>query len=71
MKEKDFHKDFRDYVPISLLFAAFEKSYPHFRKTEINRSVDDRGKPSGRKVFLTLKKFSTDFPHLDVKEKPQ
>lgn len=71
MKEKDFHKDFRDYASISLLFAAFEKSYSLFRSTENNTPVDNAGKPGGGKFFLTLKKFSTDFPHRDVDEKPQ
>ncbi|HBR57093.1 MAG TPA: hypothetical protein DEA22_06445 [Blastocatellia bacterium] len=71
MKDQDFHKDFRNYAPISLLFAAFEKSFSLFRSGYMNQVVDNGGKITTGKVFLTLKKFSTDFPHRDVDEKAQ
>lgn len=71
MKKQDFHKDFRDYASISLLFAAFEKSFPLFRQGDENQVVDMREKNGKEKVFLMLKKFSTDFPHSGVEVKSQ
>lgn len=62
MTQKDIHTSFRECVPLSLLFAAFEKSFPHFHRTADSDCVDSGGKDGREKVFLALKAFSTSFP---------
>lgn len=71
MPEKDFHKKFRDYASINLLLAALEKNFPLFRSVNASEDVDGGGKTTREKVFLTLKNFSTSFPHPPVDEKKQ
>jgi hypothetical protein len=66
MEDRVIHMRFRDVAPLSLLFAAVEKSYPHFLSTAANSLVDDGGKADDREVFRTLHAFSTAFPHEPV-----
>lgn len=68
MKKQDIHMRFRDVASVTLLFAALEKENPHFRRGGENLAVEAGGKEFRERVFLTLKKFSTNFPHLDVEE---
>ncbi len=62
MTQKDIHLSFRECVPLSLLFAAFEKSFPHFHSHSEAEHVDNGGKDIREKVFLAVKIFSTNFP---------
>jgi hypothetical protein len=64
--QNEIHMRFRDAASVSLLFAALEKSFPHFHGKEIHTAVDDGGKERREKVFLALKEFSTSFPHPPV-----
>ena len=64
----DFHMRFRDFASISLLFAALEKSFPHFHGKSFHTAVDDGGKAKREKVFHALKAFSTSFPQSPVDE---
>lgn len=68
MQENVIHMRFRDVASVNLLFAALENRFPLFRTEGCETSVDDSGKESGEKVFLTLKAFSTNFPHNTVDE---
>lgn len=69
MSQKDFHMSFKDCVSLSLLAAAFEKSFPHFRKGLETEPVDNGQTMESQKVFRTLKDFSTDFPQTVWKDK--
>lgn len=72
MTQKDIHTSFREYVPLSLLFAAFEKSFPHFHRAGGSEGVDAVENEGREKAFLTLKAFSTNFPQVSVDaERPQ
>ncbi len=62
MTQKEIHTSFREHVPLSLLFAALEKDFPHFHRPAGTEYVDDGGKDGREKVFLVLKAFSTSFP---------
>jgi hypothetical protein len=66
MQKKDFHMRFRDAAPLSLLFAAFEKSFPLFLRPGDQNHVDDGGKGRQKKVLQTIKAFSTGFPQQPV-----
>jgi len=54
---------FKDCVSLSLLSAAFEKSFPHFRRDPETGFMNNDEITETKKVFQTLKDFSTDFPH--------
>lgn len=71
MEQKVIHMNFRDVVSVSLLLAAFEKSFPHFLNSSDKEVVDVGGKGEGEKVFHALREFSTSFPHGFVDEKTQ
>ena len=66
MPERDIHMRFRDVVSVNLLFAALEKEFPHFRSVNSTGPVQDGGNQGREKLFLTLKSFSTNFPHTAV-----
>ncbi|MEO7674862.1 MAG: hypothetical protein ABIU09_12395 [Pyrinomonadaceae bacterium] len=55
--------DFKDCISLSLLSAAFNKSFPHFRKQAETGDVQDNSEIGRETVFRTLKDFSTAFPH--------
>jgi len=69
MSQKDFHMSFKDCVSLSLLTAAFEKSFPHFPRNPETEPVDSCPTLTSEKVFRTLKDFSTGFPHNVWKDK--
>lgn len=69
MAEKDIHIRFRDYVSVNLLFAALDKSFPHFRNVNDSETVNGSGNHGHEDIFLKLKAFSTNFPHIVVDEK--
>ena len=69
MQENVIHMRFRDVASVNLLFAALENSFPLFRTGGCEKPVDESGKEWSEKVFLTLKAFSTNFPHITVDEK--
>lgn len=71
MTQKDIHTNFREFVPLSLLFAAFEKSFPHFHLAGGSGRVDAVENKGREKVFLTLKAFSTSFPQTVVDTEKQ
>ncbi len=62
MAQKYFHMSFKDCVSLSLLTAAFEKTFPHFRINPETEPVDNGETNDPGKVFRTLKDFSTGFP---------
>lgn len=66
MDDQTFHMRFRDVVSVTLLFAALEKTFPLFLRTAPNESVESGGKNTREELFLTLKNFSTSFPHQPV-----
>ena len=68
MQENVIHMRFRDVASVNLLFAALENSFPLFRMAGCEKPVDASGKESMEKVFLTLRAFSTNFPHNTVDE---
>ena len=63
MQENVIHMRFRDVVSVNLLFAALENSFPLFLTVGCESPVEASGKEIREKVFLTLKAFSTNFPH--------
>mgnify|MGYP006174376471 CR=1 FL=1 len=65
-EDRVIHMRFRDVAPLSLLFAAVEKSYPHFLSLHSDEGVESAGKPERGEVFRTLQDFSTTFPHEPV-----
>lgn len=71
VKGKDIHTQFRDYASISLLIAAFEKSFPLFHSSIQETHVDEGGKLRDVEVFRKLQSFSTDFPQWPVDAKRQ
>lgn len=66
MEDRVIHMRFRDVAPLSLLFAAVEKSYPHFLSSANEEGVESSGKAETGEVFRTLQAFSTTFPHKPV-----
>ena len=66
MVERDIHMRFRDVASVTLLFAALEKGFPHFRTVNSSGAVQEGGKAGREKVFRTLKAFSTNFPQKGV-----
>ena len=66
MKEDDIHIRFRDFASVNLLFAALERSFPLFLAGSCEKVVDESGKHDRERIFLTLKSFSTNFPHAAV-----
>lgn len=68
MQENVIHMRFRDVASVNLLFAALENRFPLFRTVGCEKPVYDSGKESREKVFLTLRTFSTNFPHNAVDE---
>jgi len=66
MEDRVIHMRFRDVAPLSLLFAAVEKSYPHFLSLSADSPVEQSGKAEPPEVFRTLHAFSTAFPHEPV-----
>jgi hypothetical protein len=70
MRERDIHMRFRDVVSVSLLFAALEKEFPHFRSVNSAEPVHEGGKAGREKLFHTLKSFSTNFPQTVVDGEP-
>ena len=66
MVERDIHMTFRDVASVSLLFAALEKEFPHFRTVNSSDPVHEGGKAARGEVFRTLKAFSTNFPQKGV-----
>lgn len=69
MPLKDVHMQFKDCVSLSLLSAAFNKSFPHFRSQCETEPVEHDGKTDREIVFRTLKDFSTAFPQPMWKDK--
>jgi len=69
MSQKDINMSFKDCISLSLLAAAFEKSFPHFRRNTETGLVDNGETIASKKVFQTLKGFSTAFPHNVWKDK--
>jgi len=66
MRENDFHIRLGAMPWISLLVAAFEKSFPLFRRSALGMAVHNGGKETIEKVLQTLKAFSTSFPQRSV-----
>lgn len=71
MQRKDIHMRFRDIASVSLLFAAFERKYPHFRNSDDGQLVENGGKVGGEEVFRILREISTSFPHSHVEGNDQ
>jgi hypothetical protein len=71
MQDNNFHRNFRDHLPLSLLFAAFGKTFPHFLISREVEAVDNGAKLEREKVFHALKAFSTSFPHMHVDDGSQ
>lgn len=69
MRNNDIHRRFRDVASINLLFAALGENNPHFLNEACEKPVDDSGKEKRDKLFLTLKRFSTEFPQEAVDDK--
>lgn len=68
MTEKDIHMRFRDCISINLLLAALDRDFPHFRNVNGEQPVNESGNQERGEVFLKLKAFSTNFPHVAVDE---
>jgi hypothetical protein len=68
MQENVIHMRFRDVASVNLLFAALENRFPLFRTVGCEKPVDDSGKERRETVFITLRTFSTNFPHNAVDE---
>lgn len=66
MLAKEIHMRFRDVASVSLLFAALERSYPHFRDMNNRAVVDIGGKEGREEVIRILREISTSFPHSGV-----
>ncbi len=62
MPQKDLHMGFKDYMSLSLLSAAFSKSFPHFRRGMESGDAHGVSEIDRETVFRTLKNFSTTFP---------
>ena len=66
MPVNDFHLKSRDVAPVSLMFAALEKSFPLFRRHDGTDVVDGGGKMREQKVLHVSGSFSTSFPQMPV-----
>ncbi len=71
MQDKDIHMNFRDVVPVSLLLAAFGKTFPLFLDAPDVQPVDGGANLERKRIFHALKAFSTSFPHARVDDKGQ
>lgn len=71
MQPKEIHMRFRDIASVSLLFAALERSYPHFRPNYGDVVVEGGGKEGQEDVFRILREISTSFPHRGVERNVQ
>ena len=66
MPVNDFHINSQDVDPVSLMFAALEKSFPLFLRQGRANAVDGGGKMRERKVLQASGAFSTSFPQIPV-----
>ncbi|MDM7922555.1 MAG: hypothetical protein QUS14_09680 [Pyrinomonadaceae bacterium] len=70
-QQKEIHMQFRDFMSVSLLFAALKEKNPHFLNVTSPAVVEEGGKERQETVFRILRELSTSFPHTAVERKSQ